>query len=170
MVSYPNWRSGVFYILICLFPSCVWAKSVVVQGDVFSFKPRLWVSNIYDDNVFYEAPQEPTRSVPNTGYLIKLGSAFEIENRQKNSVDFRIDLQGAYRNYWTIDDESGRLSQDILESRDGLDYIKGNALLVFGPKNRIQFHIKDQLSYIERPVYENTLFGFERLAHFIFAH
>jgi hypothetical protein len=137
----------------------------VIQGDLFSFKPRLWVSNIYDDNVFYEAEKEPTRSVPNTGYLIKLGSAFEVENRKKNSVDFRINLQGAYRNYWTIDDESGNVSQNVLESRNGLDYLKGNAALVFGPKNRIQFHIKDQLSYIERPIYENTLFGFERLDH-----
>ena len=163
MMSHPYRISGLFYLLTWLYPMCVWADPFVIQGDVFSFKPRLWVSNLYDDNVFYEAPQEPTRSVPNTGYLIKVGSGFNIENRQKNTVDFKLNAQGAYRNYWSIDDENGRLSQQTLESRNGLDYLRGNGSLVLGTQNRLQVHLNSQASYIERPIYENTLFGFERL-------
>ena len=139
-----------------------WSTPFVVKTESVQFKPVLFVKSSYDTNVFYEAPQEPS-SVPNDGILMKVGGGFALQNRHKNYFNFSLEPQLAYRNYLYIDDENGRISEAVKESRNGLDYAKGKAHLTIGTQKSLQLHLSENFSYIERPVYETTLFGFQRI-------
>jgi hypothetical protein len=152
-------------ILLSLFisPSMLHAKSFELKGKSFKFIPKLSVTGLYDTNVFYEAPVEPNGSIPNTGFFTKVASGFAVENRHKNKINFTLGLDAAYRHYFDIDDENGRIKQGAIDARNTLDFAKGNARLIIGTHSDLQLELSDQFTYTERPVYENTLFGYERI-------
>lgn len=141
------------------------AERFEVKGESVSLAPRFSLSSSYDTNVFYEADPEPTGAVPNDGWMMKLGGGLLLKNRHRSSVDLTLDTSMAYRHYLQIDDEGGRIRQEVIDNRNTIDFIKGDASALFGVRNPIKLKLSDQLSYIERPAYENTLYGFERLTN-----
>ena len=165
MHSTPTQQARNLLVFLCTLccMSSVFARPFLVQGESVTLRPKLWLSSSYDTNVFYEAPTEPTGAQPNDGILLKFGGGFILENRHKDHVDLFIDSTLAYRNYVYMDDENGQLSDQVRESRNGLDFAKAKAYLVIGTRSDFQLKLKEDFSYIERPIYENTLFGYERV-------
>ena len=138
----------------------------VMKSESFNVKPKLWLSSEYDDNVFYEADLEPTGNLPNQGAVLKVGGALNIENRTKSSVGLNIDASSAYRQYVYLDDQNGRAQSDLdklRQGRNGFDFARLNGRLVLGALSDIQLILQDRFNYIERPAYEGTVFGFERV-------
>ena len=142
------------------------AKPLVLYSDSFSLQPKLWLSSEYDTNVFYEAELEPTGNLPNTGALMKAGLGFGIKNRQQSSVSFQLDASSAYRQYVYLDDSNGRAQSELdqlRQGRSGVDFAKLAGGLTLGTRSDIQLLLSDRFSYVERPAYESTIYGFERV-------
>ena len=150
-------------LVLSFFTAQGYAKKFELKGSSLAFSPRLSVMGLYDSNVFYEAPVEANGGVPNHGFFSKFASGFVVENRHKNRVDFNLGADAAYRYYWTVDDEQGRVTQAAIDARNTLDFAKANARLLIGPNSSFNLELQDEFIYIERPVYENTLFGFQRV-------
>jgi len=142
-----------------------YAERFEVKGDSVTLAPRVNVSSSYDSNVFYEADPEPTGSTPNDGWMMKLGGGLQLKNRRRSTIELNLDASMAYRHYLQIDDEGGRIRQDVLDNRNPSDFVKGDANVLFGVQNPLKLKLSDQVSYVERPAYENTIFGFERLTN-----
>lgn len=138
------------------------AERFQVKSTSLRLTPQLSLSATYDNNVFYEANPEPTGSVPNDGLMFKLGGALELDNRHKSSVDVALNTSLAYRYYAYMDDEGGRVSDQAQASRNTLDFIKLNGHVLFGTQTPLKLKLKENLTYIERPAYENNIYGFER--------
>jgi hypothetical protein len=153
------------YSALCMSAQNARAERFEVRGESVTLTPQLSLSSSYDSNVFYEAEQEPNGSVPNTGWMMKLGGGLQLNNRHRSSVELDLKLSMAYRHYLDIDDESGRVSQAVIDNRNALDFIKGDGYALFGVQSPLKFKLAEQLNYIERPAYENTIFGFERLSN-----
>ena len=141
------------------------AEEFEIKGDSVTLAPSLNVSTLYDSNVFYEADPEPTGSVPNDGWMMKIGGGLKLSNRSRSTVELDLKTSMAYRHYLQIDDEGGKIRQSVLDNRNAIDFIKGDAYALFGARNPLKLKLAEQLSYIERPAYENTLYGFERLSN-----
>jgi hypothetical protein len=152
--------------LICVGGQKVEAKPLVLKGDTFTAQPKLWLSSEYDTNVFYEADVEPTGNLPNTGTLIKAGLGLILQNRQQSSVSFNLDASSAYRQYVYLEDSNGRPQEDLdklRQGRSGVDYARLLGGLTLGTQSDIQLIIAERFNYVERPAYESTVYGFERV-------
>lgn len=142
------------------------ATPLVLKGDTFRAQPKLWLSSEYDTNVFYEAALEPTGNLPNTGALIKAGLGLILQNRQQKNVSFNLDASSAYRQYVYLDDSNGRPEAELdklRQGRSGVDYARLIGGLILGTQSDIQLIISERFNYIERPAYESTVYGFERV-------
>lgn len=142
------------------------AEPLVLRSRAFKFEPRVWLSSEYDDNVFFEADPEPTGQIPNAGALLKIGAGFSLEPNQEGQVGFNLETSAAYRQYIYLEDNTGRSESEIdklRQGRNGVDHARLNGSLVIGNLKDIQFILNDRFSYIERPAYETTVFGFERV-------
>lgn len=160
--------SLVFGILICLIShtQLVEAKPLVIHGDSFTLQPQLWLSSEYDTNVFYESESEPTGNLPNSGALIKAGVGFQLKNRKQSSVGLDLNASSAYRQYVYLDDANGKAQSDLdtlRQGRSGIDYARLRGGLTLGTQSDIQLILSERFNYIERPAYESTIFGFERV-------
>ncbi len=165
-------------------PSALSAEEALeFRGNHFAIRPIAWLSNSYDSNVFYEADPEPTQRKPNSGFVSFLGAGFKLENKQKENVIFTTNFTAAYRHYLYINANEGvdkngvtitQISQKAMSGRNTIDNAKLDMSARFLPQSTIQFHLSDLLNYIERPIYDSSITGFQRLdnrvgarAHFI---
>jgi hypothetical protein len=152
--------------LLLISPQVTEAQPLTLQSGHFQYKPKLWLSSDYDDNVFYEAAEEPTGNLPNQGAVLKVGGAFQIENRGDSPVGLNLDLSSAYRQYVFLNDSNGKSDsalETLRQGRNGFDFARLNGQLVLGKQSDIQLLLQERFSYIERPAYEGTVFGFERV-------
>ena len=159
---------SVLVISLSLFilPSTVSAQPLTLQSGHFQYKPKIWLSSDYDDNVFYEAAQEPNGNLPNHGAVLKVGGGFQVENRGNSPVGVDLNISSAYRQYVYLDDQNGKSEADLetlRQGRNGIDFARLNGRLVLGKQSDVQLLLQDRFSYIERPAYEGTVFGFERV-------
>ena len=153
-------------LLTLLSPKEGQTQPFTLQSGPFQYTPKLWLSSDYDDNVFYEAAQEPNGNLPNQGAVLKVGGGFQIENRGESPVGLNLDLSSSYRQYIYLDDQNGKSESDIetlRQGRNGFDFARFNGQLVLGKQSDVQLILEDRFSYIERPAYEGTVFGFERV-------
>jgi hypothetical protein len=158
-------------------------EALEFRGNSFAIRPIAWLSNSYDSNVFYEANPEPTLRKPNSGFVSFLGAGFKLENKQKENVIFLTNFSTAYRHYIYINPNEGvdkngvtitPISQKAMSGRNTIDNAKLDISARFLPQSTIQFHLSDLLNYIERPMYDSSNTGFQRIdnrigakAHFI---
>jgi hypothetical protein len=134
-----------------------------LRGEALSLRPRVLLSNSYDTNVFYEASPDAFGATPNDGWLVRFGAGGTVENRNKGSIDFQTSADLSYRHYLYMDQAEATISDKVRLGRNTFDSASLNSLLVFGPRRPLQLALTERLSYIERPVYENSVYGFERL-------
>ncbi|MAD61878.1 MAG: hypothetical protein CMH49_10280 [Myxococcales bacterium] len=153
--------------LACLLlTTSVSAKPFTIHSSSLNFKPKAWLSADYDDNVFYEADLEPTGNVPNQGAVLKVGGGLTIENRGKSPVGLDVDALSAYRHYTFLDGQAGQSESTVdklRQGRNGIDFARFNGKLTLGALSDVQVILQDHFNYIERPAYEGTVFGFERV-------
>lgn len=152
-------------LLFCFLAQNIYAEKFEIKGESVSLAPRLTLSTSYDSNVFYEADPEPTGSTPNHGWMMKLGGGLQLHNRHRSAVEINLDASSAYRYYFSIDDENGHLRQEIIDNRNAIDFVKGEGYALFGVQNPLKLKLSEQLNYVERPAYENTIYGYERLTN-----
>lgn len=134
-----------------------------LRGESLRLRPRLLLSNSYDTNVFYEASPDAYGAVPNDGWLVRFGVGGTVENRHKDAVDFKAVADLSYRHYLYMDQTDATVTDRVRLGRNTFDNASLNAQLVFGPRRPLQLSLTERLSYIERPTYENSIYGFERL-------
>lgn len=153
-------------LLVGFLPSVAKAEPLELQVSALKFKPKLWLSSEYDDNVFFEADREPTGNLPNAGALLRFGLGLGVDQRRVGPVKFSLESSAAYRQYIYLEDNSGRGEAEIdklRQGRNGIDHARFNTTLLIGTMSDIQFILSDRFSYVERPAYESTVFGFERV-------
>lgn len=134
-----------------------------VRGESVRLRPRFSLSNSYDTNVFYEANPDAYGATPNDGWLLRVAGGATLENRNKDFVDFRVQGDLGYRYYVYMDQLDGVATDRVRASRNTVDTLALNAQFVFGPHNPLQLALSDRLNYTERPTYESSIYGFERL-------
>jgi len=139
------------------------ASPLEVRGESVRLRPRLSLSNSYDTNVFYEAPEDAYGATPNDGWLLRLGAGATVENRHKESVSLKAQVDLGYRHYLYMDQSDGVVTDRVRQSRNTFDSATLNAQLLFGPSRPLQLSLTERFNYIERPTYESSIFGFERL-------
>jgi hypothetical protein len=142
------------------------ADAFIFHSSNLNFKPKAWLSADYDDNVFYEAAEEPTGNIPNQGAVLKVGGGLTIENRGKSPVALNVNAMSAYRHYTFLDGQPGQSEsavEELRQGRNGIDFARLNGKLTLGALSDVQVILQERFSYIERPVYEGTVFGFERV-------
>ena len=134
-----------------------------VRAESVRLRPRLSLSNSYDTNVFYEANPDAYGALPNDGWLMRVAAGATLENRHKDSVDFKAQADLGYRYYAYMDQSDGVATDRVRASRNTVDTLALNTQLVFGPYRPLQLALSDRLNYTERPTYESSIYGFERL-------
>lgn len=147
-------------------PNLCYAEPLTLKTDSFKLRPQLWLSGDYDDNVFYESEQEPTGNLPNFGAVLKVGGGLKLQNRDRSGVAFNLDASSAYRHYVYLGDENGRAESELetlRQGRNGIDFARLNGQLILGNQSDVQLILNDRFNYIERPAFEGTTFGFERV-------
>ena len=155
------------FLTFCSSTSLVsYADTFTLRTESLQFRPKAWLSSDYDDNVFYEAEREPTGNLPNQGAVVKVGGGLVIQNRGKSPIGLNIDASSAYRHYIFLGDDNGKgdtALDQLRQGRNGIDFARLSGQLTLGALSDVQVILQDKFNYIERPAYEGTVFGFERV-------
>ena len=69
----------------------------------FSVQPTSHVGFGYDNNIFYDASEEPDGRVPNDGWLLIGGGRLRAKNERSQRVLLELDSNIAFRHYTSAD-------------------------------------------------------------------
>ena len=133
---------------------------------VFSVQPTSHVGFGYDNNIFYDATEEPDGRVPNDGWLLIGGGRIRAKNERSQRVLLELDSNIAFRHYTGADltgPQDREIREEIIDSRTGVSQAAFNGRARFNPAGTFQASLYNQFTYLERPSYEFSVFGFERI-------
>ncbi|MEE2643669.1 MAG: hypothetical protein VYD19_01940 [Myxococcota bacterium] len=120
----------------------------------------------YDDNIFYDAAEEPDGRVPNAGWLLVGEGQLRAQTREQSAFRLSLDSKMSFRHYLSADNTGVNgtvISDEVIAARTGVAQAAINGDLRLNPRGSFQTSLYNQLNYMERPSYESALYGFERL-------
>lgn len=145
----------------CLAAPAAWAEGPGVRAGALEIHPSLWVEGGVDNNVFYDSADDA--GSPNSASILRAGGAINIENRRSNNVNFLLGGGLTYRHLTSLDDPDNRISDAVVESRNGLADARANGRLSLFPNSSVTVELHERFRYTERPGYETSVSGFEKV-------
>ncbi|MCA9524832.1 MAG: outer membrane beta-barrel protein [Myxococcales bacterium] len=133
-----------------------------VRAGAVEIHPSVSLEGGYDNNVFYDSTTEG-RSPPNAATVLQVGGGLTLENRNASNIGFELAGRFLYRHLTSLDDPDGRIDDRVVEARNGLASASGRAMLALLPQSSVTLELHENLRYSERPSFETTAVGFEKL-------
>jgi hypothetical protein len=139
------------------------AEGPGVRAGAMEIHPSVFVEGGFDNNVFYDSVDDV--GSPNSASLLRAGGGVDIENMRSNNVNFRLGGNFVYRHLASIDDPESRLSDEAVEARNGIANAKAYGMLAILPRSSVTLELHEDFRYTERPGYETSVAGFEKIAN-----
>lgn len=158
----PGVRSlGAAVCMVGCLVSTAAAEGPGVRAGAMEIHPSLWVEGGYDNNVFYDSADD--FGSPNAAQVLRAGGNIDIENNRSNNINFRLGGGLTYRHFTSIDDPDSRLSDEVIEARNGLADAKAHGRVSILPRSSVTLELRERFRYTERPGYETSVAGFEKI-------
>ncbi|MBU1899372.1 hypothetical protein KKB55_16645 [Myxococcota bacterium] len=124
------------------------------KGD-FLIHPNALIQGVYDNNVYYEAPNEGDG--PNSGTMFLLGTGLSLANRNDNNISIKLKGDFNFRLQTTLDSQI-----DEPKDRNGVDNASLKLDFGFMPKSPFSVNLDGSLKYSERAASEGFV-GYQKL-------
>lgn len=143
--------------------SSAWADGPGVRAGALEIHPSVFVEGGFDNNVFFDSADDA--GSPNSASLLRAGGGVDIQNMRSNNVNFRLGGSFVYRHLTSIDDPESRLSDEAVEARNGIANARASGMLAILPRSSVTLELHEDFRYTERPGYETSVAGFEKIAN-----
>lgn len=138
----------------------------VRAGDLV-IHPSASVAGGYDSNIFFESEDDATAPIQ-TATVLNAGFGLGVSNRNPNHISLKLDLDLLYRHLASIGDENQlqvpeAQRDDVIAARNGIQSVKGDLVVALLPRSTFTLELHESLRYSERPAYETSVSGFEKI-------
>ena len=144
-----------------LLASSAFADGPGVRAGSLEIHPSAFVEGGIDNNVFYDAVEDD--GALNSASVLRAGGGIELSNTRSNNINFRLGGGFTYRHLVSLADPESRISDEIVESRNGIADARANAMLSILPRSSVTLELHERFKYTERPGYETSIAGFEKV-------